>query len=120
MALTADGGPVPFEQTMSEFGSDGPSGVLELKPFWFDILHLDGDDLIDRTLAERRDLLARTVPPESLIPQIVTGDSDEAEQFLAEARALRHEGVMVKDLDSTYEAGRRGSEIGRASCRERV
>jgi DNA ligase-1 len=109
MALAADGGPVPFEQTMSEFGSDGPSGMLELKPFWFDILHLDGEDLIDRPLAERRELLAAVVPPESLIPQIVTGDVDEAEAFLAEARGLRHEGVMVKDPDSTYEAGRRGS-----------
>jgi DNA ligase-1 len=109
MALASDGGPMPFEQTMSEFGSDGPSGVLELKPFWFDILHLDGEDLIDRPLVERRELLAAVVPPESLIPQIVTTDTGEAERFLAEARGLRHEGVMVKDPDSTYEAGRRGS-----------
>ncbi len=109
MALASDGGPMPFEQTMSEFGSDGPKGVLELKPFWFDILHLDGEDLIDRPLVERRELLAAVVPPESLIPQIVTGDTGEAERFLVEARGLRHEGVMVKDPESTYEAGRRGS-----------
>ncbi|MDH3251021.1 MAG: ATP-dependent DNA ligase [Acidimicrobiia bacterium] len=109
MALAADGGPLPFEQTMSEFGSDGPSGVLELRPFWFDILHLDGEDLIDRPLAERRSLLADVVPPDSLIPQITTDDADEAARFLSEARALRHEGVMVKDPDSPYEAGRRGS-----------
>ena len=109
MALAADGGPMPFEQTMSEFGSEGPSGVLELRPFWFDILHLDGVDLIDRPLTERRELLAAVVPRESLIPQITTDDTDEAERFLSEARALRHEGVMVKDPESTYEAGRRGS-----------
>lgn len=109
MALAEDGGPVPFEQTMSEFGSDGPGGVLELQPFWFDILHLDGEDLIDRPLAERRAVLAEVVPSESLIPQIITGDYAEAERFLADARSLRHEGVMVKDPGSTYEAGRRGS-----------
>ena len=110
MALASDGGPLPFEQTMSEFGSDGPSGALELQPFWFDILHLDGEDLIDRPLSERRELLSSVVPPESLIPQIVTADTEEAERFLAEARALRHEGVMVKDPRSAYEAGRRGSD----------
>lgn len=109
MALAVDGGPMPFEQTMSEFGSDGPSGRLELQPFWFDILHLDGDDVIDRPLVERRALLAAVVPPETLIPQIVSDDAEEAERFLAEARALRHEGVMVKDPASAYEAGRRGS-----------
>jgi DNA ligase-1 len=109
MALAGDGGPVPFEQTMSEFGSAGPSGELELKPFWFDILHLDGVDLIDRPLTDRRRALASIVPPEALIPQIATPDPEEAAAFLAEARALRHEGVMVKDPGSTYEAGRRGS-----------
>ena len=109
MALAADGGPMPFEQTMSEFGSDGPSGVLELRPFWFDILHLNGTDLIDRPLSERRAALDSVVPPESLIPQITTDDSREAERFLNDARALRHEGVMFKDPDSSYEAGRRGS-----------
>ena len=109
MALAVDGGPMPFEQTMSEFGSDGPSGRLELQPFWFDILHLDGDDVIDRPLVERRALLAAVVPPETLIPQIATADTGDAEQFLTEARALRHEGVMVKDPSSSYEAGRRGS-----------
>ncbi len=109
MALAADGGPMPFEQTMSEFGSDGPGGVLELRPFWFDILHLDGEDLIDQPLSERRQLLSSAVPPGSLVPQIVTADPGEAGAFLAEARALRHEGVMIKDPDSVYEAGRRGS-----------
>ncbi len=109
MALATDGGPMPFEQTMSEFGSDGPGGVLELRPFWFDVLHLDGEDLIDLPLSERRAILSSVVPPESLVPQIVTSYAEEAESFLAEARALRHEGVMVKDPDSVYEAGRRGS-----------
>jgi DNA ligase-1 len=109
MALAPDGGPMPFEQTMSEFGSDGPSGVLELQPFWFDILHLDGEDLIDRPLAERRLALASTVPESTLIPQITTSDPEVAGAFLDEARALRHEGVMVKDPSSVYEAGRRGS-----------
>ncbi len=109
MALAPDGGPMPFEQTMSEFGSDGPTGVLELKPFWFDILHLDGRDLIDLPLSERRQALASIAPEGALIPQIATSDPQVATAFLDDARSLRHEGVMVKDPDSGYEAGRRGS-----------
>lgn len=108
MAIAGDGGPMPFEQTMSEFGS-GSSGRLELQPFWFDVLHLDGKDLIDLPLTERRALLESFVGSSEIIPQIRTSDVGEAKEFLAAARALRHEGVMVKDPVSPYEAGRRGS-----------
>jgi DNA ligase-1 len=43
------------------------------------------------------------------VPRIVTADADEADQFLRQAVARGHEGVMVKALDSPYEAGRRGT-----------
>ena len=108
MAIAGDGGPMPFEQTMSEFGSEA-SGRLELQPFWFDVLHIDGRDLIDLPLTERREVLESLADPSQIIPQIRTGDVEEAERFLAAAGALRHEGVMVKDPASLYEAGRRGS-----------
>lgn len=107
MALAEDGGPRPFEETMSRFGSEGGGGMV-LRPFWFDILHLDGTDLIDLPLVERRQVLEGLMPAD-LVPQIVTDDIAEAEQFLAEARARRHEGVMVKDPNGAYLAGRRGS-----------
>ena len=107
MGLDEEGGPRPFEETMSRFGSEGGGGMV-LRPFWFDILHLDGTDLIDLPLGERRRMLEGLMPTD-LVPQIVTDDVAEAEQFLAEARALRHEGVMVKDPDGAYLAGRRGS-----------
>jgi DNA ligase-1 len=38
----------------------------------------------------------------------VTDSVDEASRFLDGALAAGHEGVMVKGLDSTYDAGRRG------------
>ena len=108
MAIAADGGPRPFEETMSRFGSDEP-GDVELRPFWFDVLHIDGEDLIDLPLADRRRRLEELVPEADLVPQIVTSDVSEGERFLAEARAGRHEGVMVKDPFGPYQAGRRGS-----------
>jgi DNA ligase-1 len=42
------------------------------------------------------------------VPAIVATTVDDAASFCADALARGHEGVMVKALDSRYEAGRRG------------
>ena len=101
--------PQPFEQTMSRFGSHEAAPGAPLRPFFFDILHLDGEDLIDRPLSERIGFLERVVPDEYRVPRVVTDQVREAAATFAEARRNRHEGVMVKAIDSPYEAGRRGS-----------
>jgi DNA ligase-1 len=101
IALDADGRPRPFQETMSRFGSG--EGV-PLAAFFFDCLHADGDDLLDRPARER----VAHVPPELRVPRIETGDAAAAERFLDDALARGHEGVMVKALDAPYEAGRRG------------
>jgi DNA ligase-1 len=72
------------------------------------VLHLDGDDLIDQPLRERLEIVDAVVG-ERRIPGLVTASPDEAAAFLDGALAAGHEGVMVKALDSPYEAGRRGS-----------
>jgi DNA ligase-1 len=101
--------PRAFQHTMSSFGREasdsGAGGALDA--FFFDVLHLDGDDLVDRPLAERLDV-TRAVVGERRIPGIVTASADDAARMLDEALAAGHEGVMVKGLDSTYDAGRRG------------
>jgi DNA ligase-1 len=80
-----------------------------LSAFFFDILHLDGQDLIDEPLARRREALESLLPTRARVAAIVTSDPDEAETFFDEAVAAGFEGVVVKDLDQPYEAGRRGS-----------
>ena len=109
-ALTHDehGMPRRFEQTMSRFGSHESDRDVPLLPFFFDILHLDGEDLIDEPLGTRIEVLERVVPAEYRVPRVVTANSGIAERTFAEARRNRHEGVMVKAVDSSYEAGRRG------------
>lgn len=110
LALDERGLPRRFEQTMSRFGSRTPAGgAAPLFPFFFDILHLNGRDLIDLPLSERIEILERTAPAEHLVPRVVTDRPSEAAAAFAEARRNRHEGVMVKAVDSPYEAGRRGS-----------
>ena len=98
--------PQRFQDTMSSFGRE--RGERQgLQPFFFDVLHLDGDDLIDAPLAARQAALTsvRGLP---VIPSIVTADADEAATFLDQAIEAGHEGVMVKALDAPYDAGRRG------------
>ena len=109
IGLTEEALPRRFQDTMSRFGTgDATSHAMTLAPFFFDVLHLDGEDLLDRTLAERAAMLTELVG-EWRVPAIETDDPDAAEAFLVGALATGHEGVMVKALDSRYEAGRRGA-----------
>jgi DNA ligase 1 len=109
MALRGDGTPQPFQETMSRFGTEERAfAEVPLYPFFFDVLHVDGLDLIDQPLSERHSHLDRITPVEHRITRIVTSQVDEATRFSEAAIAAGHEGVMVKGLQSTYEAGRRG------------
>jgi DNA ligase-1 len=75
---------------------------------FFDCLHLDGIDYVDRPLTDRLQALD-LVAGDQRVPRILTVDADEAARFLDDALAAGHEGVMVKDAASRYEAGRRGA-----------
>jgi DNA ligase-1 len=75
--------------------------------FYFDCLHLDGVDLIDEPFSLRRRALEGLVG-DTVTPGRVIADPAEARAFLEEAIQAGHEGVMVKNLDAAYEAGRRG------------
>ena len=77
--------------------------------FLFDVLHLDGADLIDAEARQRHAALARSVPPELLMPRLVTASAGEAAAFFTDALAHGHEGVVVKSLTAPYAAGRRGA-----------
>jgi DNA ligase-1 len=113
IGLRADGKPEPFQTTMRRFGRrlDVPRlrAELPLTPFFFDLLHVDGEDLIDRSAAERARALEDLVRADLRVPRRVTGDAAEARAFFEAALAAGHEGLLAKSLDATYEAGRRGA-----------
>ncbi|MFP5287706.1 MAG: ATP-dependent DNA ligase, partial [Thermoanaerobaculia bacterium] len=112
IALRPDGTPHPFQITMRRFGRklDVPRlrGEFPLTPFFFDLLHVDGEDLIDRPAGERFAALGEAVAGLA-VPRIVTADPEEADAFFESALARGHEGIMAKAVDAPYEAGRRGS-----------
>jgi DNA ligase 1 len=114
VALAPDGRPRPFQVTASRTGSHmdvaRQRADTPLTPFFFDLLHLDGTDLIDEPAHVRQARLAAVMPAPLLVPRLVTEDVDAAGAFFADAVERGHEGVVVKSPDATYAAGRRGSE----------
>jgi DNA ligase-1 len=113
IALREDGRPLPFQDTSARAASaadvadrqDGPP----LSVFLFDALHLEGADLIDLPGWKRHAELAWAVPPELLMPRLVTDSAPAASEFFRDAISRGHEGVVVKSLDTPYTAGRRGA-----------
>ncbi|MFI0351931.1 ATP-dependent DNA ligase [Actinomadura sp. 9N407] len=112
IALRPDGRPHPFQitaaRTATRTRQAGPEQV-PLSVFLFDVLHLDGEDLLDRPGTERNAALVRAVPEKLRMPRVLTADPAEAKAFLDEAVALGHEGVLIKSPATPYTAGRRGA-----------
>ncbi|MGV1008245.1 MAG: ATP-dependent DNA ligase [Dermatophilaceae bacterium] len=106
LSLDEDGRPRPFQETMSRFGASAAREEL-LRPWFFDVLHADGVDLLDEPLARRRAVLHTVVGPYAM-PGVETDDPRVAEALANAALDAGHEGVVVKALDAPYAAGRRG------------
>jgi DNA ligase-1 len=106
LVVAPDGSPLSFQDSMSRPGDDHGH---RLSAFYFDVLHLDGVDLVDSPLVDRRRVLEALVPAARRVVSIVTNDANTADEFFEVAVSEGFEGVVVKDLNQAYEAGRRGS-----------
>ena len=98
-------GPAAFQDTASQI--DGEAALEGVVTFLFDLLHLDGHDLLDAPL-EARAARLEAVAPHLKIPSVLTPDAGTAQRVLDEALRAGHEGIVVKDAASLYSAGRRG------------
>nr|WP_297427411.1 ATP-dependent DNA ligase [uncultured Actinotalea sp.] len=110
LALDDDGRPRPFQETSARSATRDAelARATALRPFFFDVLHVDGEDLLDAPLAERLARLDAVVGPHA-VERVVTRDPEEAQAAFARWVAAGQEGVVVKDAAAPYEAGRRGS-----------
>jgi DNA ligase-1 len=101
----SEAGPAAFQETVSRIDREAPpEGVTT---FLFDLLHVDGEDLLDTPL-EARAARLEAIAPQLRIPGVLTSDPAEGPRVLEEALRAGHEGVVVKDAASLYSAGRRG------------
>ncbi|HEV7206339.1 MAG TPA: ATP-dependent DNA ligase [Jatrophihabitans sp.] len=113
IALRPDNRPHRFQVTASRFGRSADIAAARatqpLSVFFFDVLHLDGVDLLDEPGEARAEALAAVVPDHQRVDRLVASSADDAQAFLERTLAAGHEGVMAKSLTAPYEAGRRGA-----------
>jgi len=119
IALHSDGRPRPFQETGSRAASRiEPAAARARTPltaYFFDVLHLDGVDLVNENGRTRRAALESAVPVKNLTPRLEVdnvsdpGQVDAATEFAVDAVARGHEGVVVKADNATYQMGRRGA-----------
>jgi DNA ligase 1 len=111
----ASGRPLPFQllqrrlRRMEDFEAAARNAPITY--FAFDILYLDGKETIELPLAERRELLAKVVAgtPVRMAETFDVATEKEVQSAFRKSRDLGYEGLVVKDPDSVYAMGKRGS-----------
>ncbi|MDD1705740.1 MAG: ATP-dependent DNA ligase [Methanoregulaceae archaeon] len=106
-----DGRPMPFQTVLRRFrrkyGIDEIREEIRMIPNVFDILHLDGETLIDLPFSERRSRLILVVQ-DYVAPQVMSADPEVIGTMYQDALAAGHEGLMLKVPASPYTPGVRG------------
>lgn len=105
---------LPFQETMTRRRKHGvaqKSQELPIKFFIFDILYLDGADLINTPLFERKKILEKIISDTTwsvLAPFIVTQDAVILHQYHQAQLKAGLEGMVAKQFNSVYQSGRKG------------
>ncbi len=114
VAIGREGKPLPFQDLMRRFRRvheiDAMVRSIPLRLFLFDVIYLDRELLIDVPYEKRWEILRGLTDNELLAARIVTRDAGEAEKLLQASIQAGHEGLMAKDLKSTYTPGVRGKK----------
>jgi len=105
---------LPFQETVQrkrKHGVLGKAKELPIKVFVYDILYLNGESLINKTLRERRKALEKifkgVVGNLVLAEQEIVSDAEQLNKLLRKYLNMGLEGVMCKKLDAVYQAGNR-------------
>ena len=106
--------PLPFQDLMRRFRRVHEIATMAkeipLKLHLFDVIYLNGRLLIDKPYQERWSTLEGLIDSELLATRIVTRDLSEAERLMRASIEAGHEGLMAKELRSTYTPGVRGKK----------
>ncbi|MEP7338854.1 MAG: ATP-dependent DNA ligase [Acidobacteriota bacterium] len=104
----------PFQAVLTRLGRkhdiEEKARELPLVLYLFDLIYLDGKDLMELPQAERRQMLATLFRPTDrvkLSDGITTDRIEKQDKFFQRAIKAGHEGLMAKDPDATYLPGRR-------------
>jgi DNA ligase 1 len=110
----ATGNLISFQQTMQRKRKHGIAEKAQEIPvrfYVFDLLHLDGKDLLELPLKERKKMLDELFKDNQILvhtEQVVTSDPQELQQYHQHALAEGLEGVVMKQTSAGYQSGRKG------------
>ena len=115
LAIDPDGHQLPFQillertvpQKLSEEELQEKKEKVAVTIRAFDIIYLNGRELANLPLSERRKYLAEVVPSEHLVEGKECQDEIELMGFYEKALQKGYEGIIVKDLNAPYEFGQR-------------
>jgi DNA ligase-1 len=115
IAIGDDGNPLPFQSLLertvpielaaAELEERSIKVKVSIKAF--DMLFLNGRELLGVPLFERRKYLTEVVPAEYIVDGVDCQDEVELMRFYEEALKKKFEGIVVKNLNSPYEIGQR-------------
>jgi DNA ligase 1 len=106
---------LPFQELMHRRRKYNIDRIVSQYPITvnlFDIMYLNGKDLLNSTYEERRKKLEDITTENEfvkLVPKIIVRSENEVEDFLENGINVGCEGLMLKVLDAPYRAGARGS-----------
>ncbi len=116
VAVQPTGEMLPFQELMHRRRKYEIEKAIEEYPtivYLFDILYLNGEELLDKPLKERREILEKVIKTNfwiRLSEKKEVRDEEELIKVLNEAVSAGCEGLMCKSIatDSIYQAGARG------------
>ncbi len=114
VAINKDTGkPMPFQEVLRrrrKYDIEDVAEEIPVQVYLFDVLLVEGETMIEKSYIERREKLEEIVDSGDRIKIVdhrVLDNPDEIQSFRAEALSMGHEGLLAKNLDSAYRAGRR-------------
>jgi DNA ligase 1 len=105
---------IAFQQTIQRKRKHGVAEIAQEIPvrfFVFDLLYLDGEDLIKKPLVERKAKLEKLFVDNEVIvhtEELRTKDAEELRNYHEQALAEGLEGIVMKQATAAYQSGRKG------------
>ena len=118
VAVDEDGSPRPFQDVLRRFrrkhGVDAAREDVPVEFRAFDCLHADGEDLLDAPLLDRHERLSELLGGAEgalaggVADLRIAGSTDDIAAREEAALSAGHEGIMLKNPESSYTPGDRG------------
>ena len=113
VAVDDNGDPLPFQDVLRRFRRkhdiEQMVDEVALRLHAFDCLRAGNEGLLTKPLVERHDRLTDVFETDEAVADLLLSDDpDELAAFEAEALEAGHEGIMLKNPQSTYSPGDRG------------